>query len=55
MTPPGTQTAVRGVASRLAGRRASRVQAITAALGVAVVTYRFLRSGSDGEEGEQPE
>ena len=43
----GTQSALRGVTSRLAGRRASRMQALAAAVGAAVVTYRFLRSGGD--------
>jgi hypothetical protein len=43
----GTQTAVRGIAGRVAGRRASRLQALAAATGAAVFTYRFLRSGND--------
>jgi hypothetical protein len=46
----GTQTALRGVATRLTGRQASRVEAVTVAFGAAFVTYRFLRSGSNGDD-----
>lgn len=42
----GRQRAVRGIAGRVAGRRASRLEALAAATGAAVLTYRFLRSGN---------
>jgi hypothetical protein len=45
----GTQTALRGVAGRVAGRKASRIEALAAATGAALVTYRVLRSSRDAQ------
>ncbi len=47
----GKQAALSGVAARLAGRRASRLQAMAAAAGAAIATYRLLRSGGDDGDG----
>jgi hypothetical protein len=46
----GTQTALKGVTERIAGRRASRMQALAVAVGAAVVAYRLLRSGEEEAE-----
>jgi hypothetical protein len=48
----GTQTALRGIGGRIAGRRASRLEALAAATGAAVLTYRFLRSGNGDSSGD---
>ena len=46
----GTRAVAQGLAQRVRGRKASRVQAFAAAVAAGVVVYRTLGSGSGEEE-----
>jgi hypothetical protein len=48
-TTAGIGVALRGVAKRVQGRRASRFEALIAAAGTGFAVYRLLRSGSEDD------